>query len=257
MTTSERRLVGFSEAMDWRFMNLVDLSPLMVCSLCHVVPEVTYVLECSHVLCELCYQNVLQAKQQCPLDGEDFRESGTGKLMLTPVQIGKQKAQCCNFKDGCDFVGTTEQVKQHFFKECAFHAVTCTRCQVKVLRNEIVDHYIQQCRSRQPPIVCSAADVMDAALEMGKKIDVSLGAMTLRLSAIEKQLQSHAEGRKKALDSEVSNVDRTKTTVEKQECLTNHDSFETVNERMRVMMEQIEELTNWVRVINNELSDDT
>ncbi|XP_064479279.1 TNF receptor-associated factor 6-like [Ornithodoros turicata] len=255
MATSERRLVGFCETMDWRFTNFVDLNPLMACSLCHIVPTVTFVLECSHVLCELCYQNLLQGKRRCPLDGEGFRETGTGKLILTPVQIGKQKARCYNFNEGCDFVGTVYEVKQHFFKECTFHAVTCTRCQVRVLRKEIVDHYVEQCVSRQSAIVCPPAGVSDAALEMGKKIDASLGIMTDRLSAIEEQLHSHAGAIRKALECEASNVDGSKKTVGEQEHLTNSDRFETVNERMRAMMDEIQELTNWVRVINNELSD--
>ncbi|XP_064479945.1 TNF receptor-associated factor 6-like [Ornithodoros turicata] len=255
MMTSERQLVGFSEAMDWRFMNFVDLISLSVCALCSVVPKVTFVLECSHALCELCYENVLQGKRQCPLDGQDFEDVNTGKLILTPGQIGKQKARCCNVREGCDFVGTVEEVKQHFFSRCTFHAVTCSRCQVKVPRKEIVNHYVQQCESRECPVVCSPTDVMDAALEMGRKIDASLGTVIDRLSAMEDQLHVHATTIGTAKDSVVSNGDILKHFVERQERVANHDSFESVNDKLHVMMKHIDDLTKFFSLIKGASSD--
>ncbi|XP_064479948.1 uncharacterized protein LOC135393444 [Ornithodoros turicata] len=255
MMTSERQLVGFSEAMDWRFMNFVDLISLRVCALCSVVPKVTFVLECPHALCELCYENVLQGKRQCPLDGQDFEDVNTSKLILTPGQIGKQKARCCNVREGCDFVGTVEEVKQHFFSQCTFHAVTCSRCQVKVLRKEIVNHCVQQCESRECPVVCSPTDVMDAALEMGRKIDASLGTVIDRLSAMEDQLHVHATTIGTAKDTVVSNGDILKHFVERQERVANHDSFESVNDKLHVMMKHIDDLTKFFSLIKGASSD--
>ncbi|XP_064479331.1 TNF receptor-associated factor 3-like [Ornithodoros turicata] len=245
MTTSERRLVGFSEALDWRSMNFMDLISLRGCSLCSVVPQVTYVLECSHALCELCYHNVRQGERRCPLDDEDFEEINTSKLILKPGQIWKQKARCCNFKDGCDFVGTVEEVKQHFFNHCTFHAVTCSRCQVKVLRKEIVDHYVQECRSRDA--VCSSTNVM----EMGRKIDVSLGIVADRLAAVENQLHSHAITIGTTKHTVVSNGVILKEFVERQERIANHDSLGTVKDTLHGMMEHIEELTVFLRTIKD------
>ncbi|XP_064479950.1 uncharacterized protein LOC135393447 [Ornithodoros turicata] len=253
MVTSEQHLVGFSEAMDWRSMDFVDLNPLRACSLCRVVPKVTFVLECSHALCELCYEDVLRGKRQCPLDGQDFEDVNTCKLILTPVQLGNQKARCCNVREGCDFVGTVEEVKQHFFNQCTFHAVTCSRCQMKVLRKELVNHYVQQCEPPAIPTVCSLTDVMDAAMEMGRKIDDSLATVIDRLAAVEDQLHSHGMTIVNAKDTLVSNGDLLKQYVERQERAGDHDVFES--DRLHAMMEHIEELTKFLRPIKDALSD--
>ncbi|XP_064477153.1 TNF receptor-associated factor 6-A-like [Ornithodoros turicata] len=251
MAALERRLVGYSEAMDWRVMNFMDLISLRACSLCNVVPKVTLVLECSHALCELCYENVLQGKRQCPLDGEAFDEIHTTTFVQTARQIWRQTARCLNFNLGCDFVGTVAEVEQHFFQVCTFHGVTCGRCHEKVLRKEIVDHYVQQCGSRASPIGCSAVDAMDAILEVGKKIDTSLEVMTDRLSAIEGQLRSHGAIIGATKDSIVSNADILKDFVQRQE---SHDSLERINDKLHVLMQQMEELTKCTRTAKSVLS---
>ncbi|XP_064479819.1 RING finger protein 151-like [Ornithodoros turicata] len=190
---SAKCLSGFSSAMDWRPIEFMDLPSVRSCSLCNVVPKETFLLECSHALCGQCYQVVLRGNQRCPLDGESTQESEAQVCVFKPNHLQKCKMRCCNSSNGCDFVGNMEQVKNHFLSGCAFHVVSCNRCNAAVLRRDIVSHYGgQQCKSSSSS--GREAGDNEGVVNIGRKIDASLDAIAERICAIETQLNNHTAG---------------------------------------------------------------
>ncbi|XP_064479834.1 uncharacterized protein LOC135393292 [Ornithodoros turicata] len=184
---------GFSDAMDWRPIEFVDLPSVQSCSLCHVVPTETFFLECSHALCSQCYKSLLQGNRLCPLDGGTIEEDEVQALTFKPSHLKKQKMHCCNLRHGCDFVGILDEVKAHFLKDCTFHVATCNRCDAAILRNDFVHHYTEQrCQAGRLSTgnesqVSTNANIFD----IERKMDVALDTVMERLCAIETQLNVH------------------------------------------------------------------
>ncbi|KAL1478346.1 hypothetical protein MTO96_035085 [Rhipicephalus appendiculatus] len=117
------------------------------CCVCHVIPNTTVLLPCSHILCQQCVTGcvVRNGGSVCPLDAEPFCEDECQKLKLPYKKKRNLKAHCWNEADGCEFVGTIEAVLLHYDRECAFHAVQCTRCEQRILRTDVAAHYVTGC----------------------------------------------------------------------------------------------------------------
>ncbi|KAL1478345.1 hypothetical protein MTO96_035084 [Rhipicephalus appendiculatus] len=134
---------------NWRPTLFVDELTLSryACCVCHVIPSTTVLLPCSHSLCELCVTGcvVQDGGSVCPLDTEPFCEDECQTLKLPDKKKRNLEAHCWNEADGCDFVGTIEAVLMHYERECAFHAVQCTRCGQRILRTDIAAHYVTGC----------------------------------------------------------------------------------------------------------------
>ncbi|XP_064479836.1 uncharacterized protein LOC135393294 [Ornithodoros turicata] len=191
--TSVKHISGFSNAMDWRPVEFVDLLPARCCCLCNVVPKETFILECSHALCNQCYQAVLQGKRQCPLDGGTIQEEEVQGFTFKPSHLKKQKLRCCNSSHGCDFVGNLEDITTHFLNDCEFHVVSCNRCHATVQRRDIVSHCSEQrCHTVSSSIEGSQVSADKNDIET--KIDESLETVMQRLCAIDTQVNNHAVG---------------------------------------------------------------
>ncbi|XP_064479835.1 TNF receptor-associated factor 3-like [Ornithodoros turicata] len=240
---------GFSEAMDWRPIEFVDLPSLLSCSLCHVVPRETFILECSHALCDQCYQTVLQGSRLCPLDGGPVQEQEVQTLSFKPSHRTKPKMRCCNSIHGCQFVGILDEVTTHFLKDCAFQVVSCNRCSSIILRNDIVLHYIEQrCHATSSPTkgrnqVSISGNIVDTE----SKISVALDSAMERLCAIETQLDVHVVGIADAKEVLSATGKALSRLLDLQEQTSN------------VMRENIEELTKCVhtgkRLLSGAISD--
>ncbi|XP_064467849.1 uncharacterized protein LOC135378687 isoform X2 [Ornithodoros turicata] len=187
---TENYLIGFSEALDWRPMQFVNLPPLRSCSLCNVISGLTLMLECSHAVCELCYQRIIGANGRCPLDDQTFQESDVVKLPLKESQVDKFNVRCPNSVLGCDFVGSVPQARPHLLRECDFHAVTCSGCNAKVLRRNIVNHHLERQCEREPPASATQRWSGDV-FEIGRQVNSCLDSLAEKMCAFEDQLNTH------------------------------------------------------------------
>ncbi|XP_064465410.1 TNF receptor-associated factor 6-like [Ornithodoros turicata] len=209
--TYVKHISGFSNAMDWRPVEFVDLLPARCCSLCNVVPKETFILECSHALCNQCYQAVLQGNRQCPLDGGTIQEEEVQEFTFKPSHLKKQKLRCCNSGHGCDFVGNLEDITTHFLNDCEFHVVSCNRCHATVQRRDIVSHCSEQrCQTASSSVEGSQVSTDKNNIET--KIDESLETVMQRLCAIDTQVNNHTigiDGAKLVLDKVLEQQGRT------------------------------------------------
>ncbi|CAN7939851.1 unnamed protein product [Ixodes hexagonus] len=142
------RMVGFSDALDWRPLLFVE--PIIAeraCSLCGVVCRRAVRLRCTHTLCADCHSECLQQGAACPLDQELFCEDDLVRLECSAGYLGKHRVACWNAQSGCNFIGPVSSLLEHF-KECASHTVACPQCHSTVIRRNIVRHCTDGCSSR-------------------------------------------------------------------------------------------------------------
>ncbi|XP_064479828.1 TNF receptor-associated factor 2-like [Ornithodoros turicata] len=191
--SSAKCMSGFSDAVDWRPIEFVNLPSVRSCSLCHVVPRETFILECFHALCNPCYRALLQGSRLCPLDGGPIQKEEVEALTFKPSHLKKQKMRCCNSGHGCEFVGVLDEVTTHFMKHCDFHVVPCNACNTVVLRNDMVRHYSEgRCRAaRSSTNDGSQVSNNENIADTERKMNVALDAAMERLCAIETQLSVH------------------------------------------------------------------
>ncbi|XP_077547791.1 uncharacterized protein LOC144160045 [Haemaphysalis longicornis] len=152
--------------VSWRPTRFTQsLPPLHVCSHCGVVPECTLVMPCLHVLCDLCLAGstggaIGDNVWQCPFDGHVYPVEDCREVQLPPLTAGDFQAYCWNEARGCTFVGDLPSMLHHFDHDCSFHAVSCPRCGVQVLRVDLSIHQRHGCSgaSTSPDTTSNNAD---------------------------------------------------------------------------------------------------
>ncbi|EEC10398.1 secreted protein, putative [Ixodes scapularis] len=86
------RMVGFSDALDWRPLLFVE--PVIAeraCALCGVVCGTAVRLSCAHTLCPDCYAECVEQGRTCPLDQEPFSEDDLLRLDCSTSYLGKRR----------------------------------------------------------------------------------------------------------------------------------------------------------------------
>ncbi|CAN7937330.1 unnamed protein product [Ixodes hexagonus] len=112
-----------------------------VCNLCGVAPRIGVVLPCSHTYCELCFDD-FGDEGCCLIDNECFEPEQVWRVVF---QLTTRVVSCWNAPNGCDFMGSPKNLRNHFQSNCDFHAVSCPRCKKSVLRSNIVAHLKSGC----------------------------------------------------------------------------------------------------------------
>lgn len=138
--SGDQYLVGYSKALDWRPLEFEDPFPRnRLCNLCGAIPRCTILLPCSHAVCNMCYEAAAE-KRMCLIDKKKFHPEDAQRLLLPVHELRTRKVRCWNACHGCQFVGSVDGLRDHFQKNCLFHAVTCSNCDLSVLRTDLGSH---------------------------------------------------------------------------------------------------------------------
>ncbi|XP_064479938.1 TNF receptor-associated factor 3-like [Ornithodoros turicata] len=235
--SSTSYLLGHFEALNWRPLRFVDLPSTVSCDLCSVIPEKIFRLQCFHSLCEGCYQTVLRSDRRCPRDKQGLDESEVETSIIRTTHLQKLEIHCCNFNHGCTFVGSLEQMKSHYLKDCEFHSLTCRKCCATVFRKDIISHYMEEeCGAQNRPR--EDVDIDSSVVGIGREINASLSDIADKLRAMEDQLNSHAAG-----------IDTTK------DCVGNYAQvLRTIQEEHRLSTEGVSNLASRLHTVTEALS---
>ncbi|KAH8031263.1 hypothetical protein HPB51_014475 [Rhipicephalus microplus] len=233
---AQHRLCDSASGVNWRPTRFQDELTVIryACCVCHVVPNTTVVLPCSHTLCEQCLTGciVQDGGSICPLDADPFCEDECQKLKLPDRKKTNLKAHCWNEADGCEFVGTIDAVLLHFDSECAFHAVQCSRCERRMLRTHIAAHYITGC-SRN----ASSASGTQAHKEAGSSSSCDTNVILDKFATLLRQMND-VSARLQDVSSAISGVEislqRGMESIEKNICTTLDQRLNAGLEELRV-----------------------
>ncbi|XP_064487172.1 uncharacterized protein LOC135399266 [Ornithodoros turicata] len=135
--------VGFSPQLNWRIVEFVCPLPIYrICSVCSVVPDTIFSLECGHVFCQSCINDLTQSETlaSCPFDNKSFDVRGISKDVSSEGFIMNSKVFCLNKDTGCSYTGPLSSMIEHYTGECSLHIVHCRSCKSEITRRDILPH---------------------------------------------------------------------------------------------------------------------
>ncbi|XP_049511225.1 uncharacterized protein LOC125939817 [Dermacentor silvarum] len=193
MATQNQRytLVGFSRELDWKALNFVEPIPeYKTCNACGLVPRVTALLPCLHVVCQKCYEQCRHGDEHCcPLDGHRGLEEDVDWRKFTVNNLLKRKVKCWNEENGCDMVLAASELNKHFCQDCDYHSALCPKCSTVVLCRNMCAHLQSKCRNSavsatSATLRTSNSDQNAVITALNATIDVRVGEIKDRLDCV-------------------------------------------------------------------------
>ena len=116
-----------------------------ICSSCSgIVRESHHVVECGHVFCKKCLDNL----SSCPEDGLMFQDIKIEKMKQTDKHILQRKIHCPLAGRNCDWRGKLSELDGHI-KRCLFIQIKCLNgCPIVYSRTEHESHELS-CTAKQ------------------------------------------------------------------------------------------------------------
>ncbi|KAH6921524.1 hypothetical protein HPB50_002104 [Hyalomma asiaticum] len=141
--------------------------------MCCMVPAVSLMLPCGHILCEFCKD---QAGEGCPFDGMKFTNDDAVAFTVTLSDLELLQVVCiARDRQTCSFIGRISELRAHLV-ECGRGYVQCSSCGETLYRKATAEHY-RECRKRRVAAFESAfgvqrprspEDVLDTGDEVHK-----------------------------------------------------------------------------------------
>ncbi|XP_050033405.1 uncharacterized protein [Dermacentor andersoni] len=199
-----RFLSGFGSTLDWRPLQFVDHMPdIRICNLCGIVARMTMLLPCSHVLCKVCYGQVKDKNQSCPVDRKKIIEEQVQTLELKEDQLDDRRVLCLNSRRGCSFMGTITDFKEHIEHDCDYYEVSCPKCGSSVTHMKILEHCLGSCVEGTISIIPNANESVLGDLQ---KIRLSLDDALEGMSQKKVAVQGKVNGLVECLDGYTSQI---------------------------------------------------
>ncbi|CAN8001319.1 unnamed protein product [Ixodes hexagonus] len=140
--------VGFSPKLNWKTVEFLHPLPVYrICSVCGVVPDMIFSLECGHVFCPTCMNEVMlnSPATVCPIDKLAFEDSHVSRDSSSAEYVVSCKSYCLNKATGCNYVGPVSEMIEHYDSECSFHKVRCRICKRPTTRANVLSHVRDGC----------------------------------------------------------------------------------------------------------------
>lgn len=191
--------VGFSAKIDWKTIEfLLPMPVYRICSVCSVLPDMIFSLECGHVFCPACMSELTQTSPtvKCPFDQQAFEDERVSRDSSSQEYVAGCKSYCLNKASGCNHVGPVSEMIEHYYSECLYHVVQCRSCRKPVARVNIIAHLRGGCSSADV-LTAQAADLAPTAAAS----DVELSAILSKIENLENVILTRTNGLERMLRS--------------------------------------------------------
>ncbi|KAH9363930.1 hypothetical protein HPB48_015051 [Haemaphysalis longicornis] len=189
--------VGFSPKIDWKTIEfLLPMPVYRICSVCSVLPDMIFSLECGHVFCPACMSELTQNSPavRCPFDQQTFEDERVSRDSSSQEYVAGCKSYCLNKTSGCNHVGPVSEMIEHYYSECVYHVVQCRSCKNPVARLNVLAHLRGGCSSTDV-LTAQAADVAPTAVGS----DVDLSAILSKIENLENVILTRTNGLERML----------------------------------------------------------
>lgn len=196
--------VGFSPKIDWKTIEfLLPMPVYRICSVCSVLPDMIFSLECGHVFCPACMSELTQNSPavRCPFDQQTFEDERVSRDSSSQEYVAGCKSYCLNKTSGCNHVGPVSEMIEHYYSECVYHVVQCRSCKNPVARLNVLAHLRGGCSSTDV-LTAQAADVAPTAVGS----DVDLSAILSKIENLENVILTRTNGLERMLRSGGSSI---------------------------------------------------
>lgn len=186
MATHRYTCVGFSAKIDWKNIEfLLPMPVYRICSICGVVPDMIFSLECGHVFCTTCMNELMLNSPVvvCPFDKGSFEEGRVSRDSSSQAYVTGCKSYCLNKANGCNYVGPVSDMVEHYYSECCNHLVHCRSCKNPVARMNVLAHLRGGCKS--DVLATNQAPTSSASASGGSDADGSLSTLLSKIENLE------------------------------------------------------------------------